>query len=77
MTPRSGESDLGFAVDQVTRCRHCKETPVPISGRLCAACQEEVGETSAEQLPAAWGVGVALVLTVLAGLLGWGLGWGP
>jgi len=75
MTPVSGESDLGFAVDQVTRCRHCKQTPVPISGWLCAACQvEEERATPGQRAEfeelymwiflGAWALGVLLVITL-------------
>ena len=35
---------------QVTRCRRCEDTPVPMSGLLCAACQvEEERATSAQR----------------------------
>jgi hypothetical protein len=62
-------------VDQVTRCRHCQKTPVPISGWLCAACQvEEEGATSEQRaefeelymwiILGAWALGVLLVITL-------------
>jgi hypothetical protein len=60
---------------QVTRCRRCKETPVPMSSWLCAACQaKEEPATSVQRsefeelymwiILGIWALGVLLVITL-------------